>query len=43
MYGSGCRKGEKVIVDADYATHFGFADMGVDGLRELAKVLDVKE
>ena len=31
------------VVDADYATRFAFADMGVEGLKELAKVLEVKE
>ena len=31
------------VVDADYATHFGFEDMGVDGPRELPTALEVKE
>ena len=31
------------VVDADYATHFGFAGMGVDGLKEMAAALEVKD
>ena len=31
------------VVDADYAAHFGFAEMGVDGLKEMAASLVVKD
>ena len=31
------------VVDAYYATHFGFAGMGVDGLKEMAAALEVKD
>ena len=31
------------IVDADYVSHFGFADMGVDGLKGLAAALVVRD